>query len=1068
MTRLCCPKLLLTAFGLFCCALLGAQLVLPSSVFSEPLAQDEVLHLQAGEVFQATLTNLDHHEYLVYAPVGETLTVWIGTDSQGGCWWYAGMYLNGQFLDSTFVGSEPNTWSEPISHRMTGAPLEVDIAEDTTCLNVTYPVYTYVHMQVSGTPQPDTPTPAPEINFWADRYQIQQGECTIVRWQVYYVQAVYFQGEGVGGTGERQACPTQTTTYELRVVTASGEERRYVTIEVDAPTPTATPPPTPTQPPPTPTQLPPTPTPPPTSTRQATSTPTRRPTSTATHRATSTPTRRPTSTATRRATSTPTRRPTSTATRRATSTPTRRPTSTPTPTRTPTATPSPTPPSTRTSTRKLLVVTHSNALNGNVGLDDPILGTAWGNVENWLDNRYGPDGYDVLDLASYWPTRLANALETDLKIEAQWSRERYWAIFIIGSNYVVHYASAPNQADDEPVWTDDLYSDLNGDWVPDVLLARLPDGGSMALLANQINRHQGESDGRALLLAQDQHFYAETLATAFSGARVFYAEETVLDGSGVDAIYNYFALNNCSGVRNDSWCYASDGLPFHAFGTEDASSRGVVVTEAGYGAAYCSWQPCNGNIDSSIPLRFLHSGARAFIGTTVSNYWLPRIEMHSSGAILFDYRGIGQGIPRFAADMINDWSASGSPLVAFHRAKVKMLGSARPTNPSADMIAKMGHGLVYYGVPPALADCPACVPQQVKPSIPNRYQSSAITIDVERPLEVLETGERLTAGCGFLDCDCAMQDSDLDGLPDTLEWRLAYEFEPFLEFDEAERANPRDPYSLDIYHQVSPDRHKDYGDTILLTYVLAYDKDYGSVNWGVVSGLGADSVFEAHSGDTEMMRVRLDYAFDYPYLRVWMHDFEIKRHFDAPESFPPVNGGGPMLYISRDKHAAYISEDECHAYTFAGIPFEECGGGPRGWASELVDYLHTNHNVGEVEDPDFKTQHWRQYTYTFNDTYLWETNGDVRFCGNTPDCARYWSPVEMAIHWKDELPVFGQVYGICKKIWLCKPFEWIDETREGILGRFFDKGAGPFGPKWNQEPIFMDLRRQDLTSCVEF
>ena len=110
----------------------------------------------------------------------------------------------------------------------------------------------------TSTPVP-TPTPAPtatprqaNVQFWAAQDHVVDGECTTLYWQVENAQAVYYRGQGVTGHDGRQECPHQTTTYVLRVVTDQGEERREVTVYVEAGTaavtsaPTGTPTPIPT------------------------------------------------------------------------------------------------------------------------------------------------------------------------------------------------------------------------------------------------------------------------------------------------------------------------------------------------------------------------------------------------------------------------------------------------------------------------------------------------------------------------------------------------------------------------------------------------------------------------------------------------------------------------------------------------------------------------------------------------------------------------------------------------------------------------------------------------------
>ena len=76
--------------------------------------------------------------------------------------------------------------------------------------------------------------------FSADRVEIDPGECVTFRWRVEGVKAVYFypgeerwRDHGVVGEGEQQVCPSQTTTYCLRVITADDSlENHYITVQV--------------------------------------------------------------------------------------------------------------------------------------------------------------------------------------------------------------------------------------------------------------------------------------------------------------------------------------------------------------------------------------------------------------------------------------------------------------------------------------------------------------------------------------------------------------------------------------------------------------------------------------------------------------------------------------------------------------------------------------------------------------------------------------------------------------------------------------------------------------------
>lgn len=91
------------------------------------------------------------------------------------------------------------------------------------------------------TPAPTpVPPPSPTINFWADATVISEGECTALNWEVENIQAVWVYPQGTDyqdapmpGNGSMSVCPTQTTTYEMRVQNTDGSvEYRTVTITV--------------------------------------------------------------------------------------------------------------------------------------------------------------------------------------------------------------------------------------------------------------------------------------------------------------------------------------------------------------------------------------------------------------------------------------------------------------------------------------------------------------------------------------------------------------------------------------------------------------------------------------------------------------------------------------------------------------------------------------------------------------------------------------------------------------------------------------------------------------------
>jgi heat shock protein HslJ/uncharacterized protein YraI len=92
----------------------------------------------------------------------------------------------------------------------------------------------------TATPTPPA-TPVPTISFWADQTTIEQGQCTTLRWDVNNIQAVWVYPQGsdfnqfpTTGQGSQQVCPTQTTTYEMRILLTDGSvQTRQVTIVVN-------------------------------------------------------------------------------------------------------------------------------------------------------------------------------------------------------------------------------------------------------------------------------------------------------------------------------------------------------------------------------------------------------------------------------------------------------------------------------------------------------------------------------------------------------------------------------------------------------------------------------------------------------------------------------------------------------------------------------------------------------------------------------------------------------------------------------------------------------------------
>jgi RNA polymerase sigma factor (sigma-70 family) len=92
------------------------------------------------------------------------------------------------------------------------------------------------------TSTPPPPTPEPYIALWVDANVVPAGNCTRVRWQTEHVQAVFFDGQGVSGTGSHQTCPCADEPHTLDVLLPDGShDIRTVIVRVSGSCVTPTP-----------------------------------------------------------------------------------------------------------------------------------------------------------------------------------------------------------------------------------------------------------------------------------------------------------------------------------------------------------------------------------------------------------------------------------------------------------------------------------------------------------------------------------------------------------------------------------------------------------------------------------------------------------------------------------------------------------------------------------------------------------------------------------------------------------------------------------------------------------
>jgi hypothetical protein len=167
---------------------------------------------------------------------GSTCIYWSYWHQKGGAWQYsqlgASSYTvsNGDVEGWVWGAGSPNSAPQPpvVDFNSVCAPPPTATPTATRAPSAT--------PTATRTPRPTaTSIPAVAVSFAVQPGQITAGECSTLRWDVDNAQAVFLDGQGVTGHASQQVCPRQTQTYELRVVSASGETRRRVMVTVIQP-----------------------------------------------------------------------------------------------------------------------------------------------------------------------------------------------------------------------------------------------------------------------------------------------------------------------------------------------------------------------------------------------------------------------------------------------------------------------------------------------------------------------------------------------------------------------------------------------------------------------------------------------------------------------------------------------------------------------------------------------------------------------------------------------------------------------------------------------------------------
>jgi hypothetical protein len=230
----------LVLIGLTGCTIIIGDL--PTPLPAQPPSEQPPAEQPPGEVqitFTADRTNLQP---------GECTTLqW---NVQGGFW----VELNGQPV-------EKSGQREVCPQETTPYWLGVDTGETVAQREV------IIVVEGAEQPPPEEPPPPEErppeeqppegvevINLIVEPDAIPSGGCAILHWEVVPPGewAVLLDGQEVPHVGEREVCPTNTTTYELLVEAPGGSQVRGVTLHVEGEPEPPPPEPTPPQPQPQP------------------------------------------------------------------------------------------------------------------------------------------------------------------------------------------------------------------------------------------------------------------------------------------------------------------------------------------------------------------------------------------------------------------------------------------------------------------------------------------------------------------------------------------------------------------------------------------------------------------------------------------------------------------------------------------------------------------------------------------------------------------------------------------------------------------------------------------------
>jgi len=267
-------------------------------------------------------------------------------------------------------------------------------------------------------------------------------------------------------------------------------------------------------------------------------------------------------------------------------------------------------------------------------------------------------------------------------------------LLIVGDHDVVPFAVLPNPTEDgDVVFTDDVYGDTDHDplTMPDIPVARIPDGNSLDLLVTQLSPSTLPETGDFTVANTEWDFVEIVTSEIFGAGRSLLwslpTRYTDLDPSRVNVRYDYFTLH---GAYWDTTLWWGQGPDYPAaFSVTEANSQGIVLTGACYGAYTFNRTP-----ENSITLAFLASGARAFVGNTGMGYYPVWIEPPDPPRPMPPTR-FGA---LFEDTFLSALAEGKAPLAAFMEAKEAMADMAMSRNGTAEELKLLSEH-VYYGKP---------------------------------------------------------------------------------------------------------------------------------------------------------------------------------------------------------------------------------------------------------------------------------------------------------------------------------------------------------------------------------